>query len=215
MDRTRAARWIALAAVVAALVPALSVIVGWLPFVVGWPDPSNPVLRALVVVGLLAALVVAVHAIRRRDRVLLTFAIAAVAFPLASVLPRGVDPVATILFLVARVLLLVFGVLLVRRAAHPGADRTAAESETGSRRLQRTAGWAVMSGAGLWLGAELVEQLAFRVWMPPQEALFGLFAIPQVGQLVAFVAAAVCFAPPLLRPVGAGVRRLWDTADVR
>jgi hypothetical protein len=215
MDRTRATRWIALAAVLAALVPALSVIAGWLPFVVGWPDPSDLGLRALDVVGLLAALVVAVHAMRRHDRDLLTFAIAAVAFPLASLLPRGVNPVATILFLVARVLLLVFGVLLVRRQARPGSDTTASGSRTGSGRLPRTTGWLVVAGAGLWLGAELVEQLVFRVWMPPQEALFGLFAIPQVGQLVAFVAAAVFFAPPLLRPVGAGVRRLWDTADVR
>lgn len=204
MDRTRAARWIALAAVVAALVPALSVVADWLQFAVGWPDRFGSGMRTLVVVGLLAAAVVTVDALRRHDHGVLSFGIAALAFGVASVLPRGFDPVATILFLVAQVLLLVFGILLVRLTVGPD-----------SGRLQRTAGRLVAVGAGLWIAADVAEQLVFRVWMPPQEALVGIFAIPQAGQFVGFLAAALLFAPPLLRPVGAGVRRLWDTADVR
>lgn len=204
MDRTRAARWIPLAAVVAGLVPALSVVADWLQFAVGWPDRFGIGMRTLVVVGLLAAAVVTVDALRRHDRVVLSFDIAALAFGVASVLPRGFDPVATILFLVAQVLLLVFGILLVRLTAGPD-----------SARLQRAAGRLIAVGAGLWIAADVAEQLVFRVWMPPQEALVGIFAIPQVGQFVGFLAAALLFAPPLLRPVGAGVRRLWDTADVR
>jgi hypothetical protein len=215
MDHTRAARWIALAAVVAALVPALSVVTDWLQFAVGWPDRTGVGMRTLVVVGLLAAAVVTAHAVRQRDRVLLTVAVAALAFCVASVLPRGFDPVATILFLAAQVLLLVFGILLVRRSAAPGPGETATGSGTGSGRLQRAAGWFVTVGAGLWIAADVVVQLVFRVWIPPQEAITAFIVVPEVGQLVGFVAAALLFAPPLLRPVGAGARRLWDTADVR
>ncbi|PZE93372.1 hypothetical protein [Curtobacterium sp. MCBD17_008] len=194
MDQTRYERLSALAAVVAALVPAVTVVIGWLDRMAAWPTSSG-----LGVVGLVAGAVTAVLAARRGDRATLGFGLAAVALPLGVLLPTALHPVATVLLLLARVLLLVFGVVLVVRSS-------------GSR---RTAGWFVTVGAGVWLLSEAVMNVLFRVWIPPQEALLPLFTVPQVGEFVGFAAAALVFVPPLVRPVGAGVRRLWDTADVR
>lgn len=42
-----------------------------------------------------------------------------------------------------------------------------------------------------------------------------LVTLPALGQAVAFLTAALLFVGPLLRPVGAGARYLWSTAEVR
>ncbi|WIB16457.1 hypothetical protein DEJ34_04795 [Curtobacterium sp. MCPF17_050] len=199
MDQTRYERLSALAAVVAALVPAVTVVIGWLDRMAAWPTSSGLGVVGLGVVGLVAGAVTAVLAARRGDRATLGFGLAAVALPLGVLLPTALHPGATVLLLLARVLLLVFGVVLVVRSS-------------GSR---RTAGWFVTVGAGVWLLSEAVMNVLFRVWIPPQGALLPLFTVPQVGEFVGFAAAALVFVPPLVRPVGAGVRRLWDTADVR
>jgi hypothetical protein len=194
VNQTQYERLSALAAVVAALVPAVTVVVGWLDRMAEWPTSSG-----LGVVGLVAGAVTAVLAARRGDRATLGFGIAAVALPLGVLLPTVLHPVATVLLLLARVLLVVFGVVLVVRSSGP----------------RRTAGWFVTVGAGVWLLSEAAMNVLLRVWIPPQEALLPLFTVPQVGEFVGFTAAALVFVPPLVRPVGAGVRRLWDTADVR
>lgn len=83
------------------------------------------------------------------------------------------------------------------------------------RRGDRTSlGFALAVGAFVWLSGGLA------IWLgtlpgTSQTVLTVLFAIPAVGQFAAFVAAALLFAGPLLRPVCAGGRYLWSTADVR
>ncbi|PZE82492.1 hypothetical protein [Curtobacterium sp. MCBD17_032] len=198
MNQTQVERLSASAAVLAALMPAAAVVAAWVdPMALATSAVVG--MRVLGVVGLVAGAVTAVLAARRGDRATLGFGITAVALPLGVLLPTALHPVATVLLLVARVLLVVFGVVLVMRSS-------------GSR---RAAGWFVTVGAGVWLLSETAMNVLFRVWIPPQEALLPLFTVPQVGQFVAFAAAALVFVPPLVRPVGAGVRRLWDTADVR
>jgi hypothetical protein len=194
VNQTQYERLSALAAVVAALVPAVTVVVGWVDRMAEWPTSSG-----FGVVGLVAGAVTAVLAARRGDRATLGFGIATVALPLGVLLPTVLHPVATVLLLLARVLLVVFGVVLVVRSSGP----------------RRTAGWFVTVGAGVWLLSEAAMNVLLRVWIPPQEALLPLFTVPQVGEFVGFTAAVLVFVPPLVRPVGAGVRRLWDTADVR
>ncbi|WFR68494.1 hypothetical protein P9139_10275 [Curtobacterium flaccumfaciens] len=45
--------------------------------------------------------------------------------------------------------------------------------------------------------------------------LIVVYSIPGVLQAIAYIAAAVLVAVPLLRTVGAGAGRLWDSAEVR
>lgn len=196
---TTSARWAALAAVVAALVPALGVVGVWADQTIGGSWTYGPVARVLGVVGLLAGVVTAVLAARRGDRATLGFGLAAVALPLGVLVASVLHPVAAVLLLLARVLLVAFGVVVALRSA-------------GARRV---AGWSVTVGAGVWLLSEIGMDVLFRFWIPPQEALLPFFTVPQVGQFVGFVVAALLFVPPLVRPVGAGLRRLWATADVR
>jgi hypothetical protein len=199
VNQTRYERLAALVAVVAGLVPALDVLARWLQQTGDRPSSSGLGIGAVGIVGLVAGAVTAVLAARRGDRATLGFGLAAVALPLGVLLPTVLHPVAAVVLLLARVLLVVFGVVLVVRSSG----------------LRRTAGWFVTVGAGVWFVSEVAMNVAFRFWTPPQEALLPLFTVPQVGQFVGFVAAALVFVPPLVRPVGTGLRRLWDTAEVR
>ena len=67
----------------------------------------------------------------------------------------------------------------------------------------------------MWLAWTVVQPVLFTLWLPPRDALTAVFAVPQTALLVASIGAAVVSAPPLVRPVGDGARRLWETADVR
>lgn len=217
MHDTTRDRLTALAAVVAALVPAIAVVASWLQVALTWPDQYSIGFRAVMAVGLAAAAVVTMQALRSHDHVLLAFALAALMYSVAGLVPGAAWPLGTVLFIAARVLLFVFGVLLVLRTRSSTTADTATDTTAGaaSGPLHRVAAWAVLVGAGIWLAWTVVEPVLFGFWMPPQDALTVLFAIPQTAQFVAFVGALLVFAPPLLRPVGDGARRLWETADVR
>ncbi|PZE57325.1 hypothetical protein DEJ24_12215 [Curtobacterium sp. MCPF17_001] len=221
MHDTTRDRLTALAAVVAALVPAIAVVASWLQVALTWPDQYSIGFRTVMAVGLAAAAVVTIEALRNHDHVLLAFALAALTYSVAGLVPGAAWPLGTVLFIAARVLLFVFGVLLVLRTrpSTTGDTTTDTTADTtagaASGPLHRVAAWAVLVGAGIWLAWTVVEPVLFGFWMPPQDALTVLFAIPQTAQFVAFVGALLVFAPPLLRPVGHGARRLWETADVR
>ncbi|PZE38325.1 hypothetical protein [Curtobacterium sp. MCPF17_031] len=213
MHDTTRDRLTALAAVIAALVPALAVVASWLQLALAWPEQYAVGFRAVMGIGLVAAIVVTVRALRSRDDVLLAFALAVLAYALAGLVPSAVWAVGTVLFIAARVLLFVFGVLLVLRTRPSTTADTTAGAASGP--LHRVAAWAVLVGAAVWLAWTVVEPVLFGFWMPPQDALTTLFAVPLTGLFVACVGAELVFAPPLLRPVGDGARRLWETADVR
>lgn len=219
MHDTTRDRLTALAAVVAALVPALAVVSDWLQFALDLQEDRYVVgFRTVLAVGIVAAALVAVRALRGQDRVLLGFALAVLTWSLAGFVPSSAWPVGTVLFIAARALLFVFGVLLVlrtRAATAPGAGTSTTSTGPAGGRVHRVAAWAVLVGAGVWLAWTVVEPVLFGLWVPPQDALTGLFAIPQAGQFVAFVGAVLVFVPPLVRPVRDGARRLWETADVR
>ncbi|PZF61462.1 hypothetical protein DEJ33_16525 [Curtobacterium sp. MCPF17_047] len=217
MHDTTRDRLTALAAVVAALVPAIAVVASWPQVALTWPDQYSIGFRAVMAVGLAAAAVVTIEALRSHDHVLLAFALAALTYSVAGLVPGAAWPLGTVLFIAARVLLFVFGVRLVLRTRPSTTTDTTTDTTAGaaSGPLHRVAAWAVLVGAGIWLAWTVVEPVLFGFLMPPQDALSVLFAIPQTAQFVAFVGALLVFAPPLLRPVGDGARRLWETADVR
>lgn len=190
-------RWVALAAVLAALGPALGGTAG-LVTLTQW-DPGTRSLVVGAVVAGLAAVLVGLHARRRSDRTTLGFALAALLYTLSWV-PLGAAsfPVSTILSTASQALLVTFGVVVARRS-------------TGAARI---AGGVVAVAAAVWLLGGLA------VWFgtlpgTSQAVLTALFAIPASGQVTAFLVAAVLFVGPLVRPVGDGVRSLWSTADVR
>jgi hypothetical protein len=217
MHGTTRDRLSALAAVVAALVPALAVVATWSQLALTAQDLYTVGFRTVMVVGVVAAALVTVRALRGHDRVLLAFALAVLTWSVAGLLPDAVWVLGTVLFIAARVLVFVFGVLLVVRTrtdTAPTADTIAGAGAAGGR-LHRVAAWAVLVGGGVWLVWTVVEPVLYGLWTPTQDWLTVLFAIPQTAQFVAFVGAAVVFVPPLLRPVGDGARRLWETADVR
>jgi len=197
MDAAVRDRWIALAAVVAALVPALSGFAG-LVTLTQW-DPGTVALRVGAVLGGLAAVVVGWVAWRRSDRTMLGFALAALCFALSWVPLRALSfPVSTILSIASEALLIAFGVVVLRRS-------------TGATRI---AGWVIAVAAAVWLLGGLGLWFA-ALPQVTQTMLSVLFAIPAVAQIVAFLAAAALFVGPLLRPVRSGARYLWTTADVR
>ncbi|GGL09721.1 type IV secretory pathway VirB2 component (pilin) [Curtobacterium luteum] len=191
MRRSTGERWIALAAVVAALAPALSgVLQSTIVFV------PQTWLVAGSVLGALGAVVVLVAAWLTRARATVTFALAtllsAVSWPVPGI-------VGSFVALVAIVLLLAFGVQVVR----------------GSSGFRRVLGWVVAVG-----GVLLVVSHFALSWFAPlaavsQAALDLVVLAPGVVQAVTYAAAAVLFLPPLLRPVRDAVRTLWSTADVR
>jgi hypothetical protein len=192
MQHVTGVRTVSAAATVAALVFGARGLLGGLPF--AWDGPRAVLLVATVVAGA-AAVLVLVAAVRARDRRALALAVSSLAFALAWGAPF---PVGTALYFVAQAALVAFGVLTVRTA----------------RGVQRTLGWVVTVAAALWFVVGLVTQT-----VPPlstsQEFLVVVYSIPGLLQAVAYLAAAVLAAAPLLRVVGAGAGRLWDTADVR
>lgn len=192
MGNTTGVRVVSAAATVAALVfgvEGLSDASGVLAF-------GPPALRlvATVVAGVCGA-VVLVAALRSRDRRAVALGVAVLAFALAWAVS---GPIAAALYWIARAALVAFGVLTVR----------------GLRGPQRVLGWVVTIAAALWFVASLLTQT-----VPPpstaQEVLVVVYTIPSLLQAVAFLAAAVLVAVPLLRPVGAGAGSLWSSAEVR
>jgi len=185
-------RVVSAAATVAALVFGVRGLVGSLPFAFGLPQS---VLLAATVIGGLAGLVVLVAAVRARDRRALSIAVSVLAFALAWGVP---GPVGSALYFVAQAALVAFGLLTVWTA----------------RSAQRTLGWIVTVAAALWFAVGLLTRT-----VPPlstsQEFLVVVYAIPGLLQAVAYLAAAVLVAVPLLRTLGAGAGRLWDSAEVR
>ncbi|MFJ4221551.1 hypothetical protein [Curtobacterium luteum] len=191
MHRSTGERWIALAAVVAALAPALSgVLQSTIVFV------PQTWLVAGSVLGAVGALVVLVAAWLSRARATVTFALATLLYAVSWPVP-GI--VGSFVALVAIVLLLAFGVQVVR----------------GSSGFRRVLGWVVAVGGSL-----LVLSHFALSWFAPlaavsRTALDLIVLAPGVVQAVTYAAAAVLFLPPLLRPVRDGIRTLWSTADVR
>ncbi|MGN6409070.1 MAG: hypothetical protein ACTHMH_12040 [Curtobacterium sp.] len=191
MGNTTGIRIVSAAATVAALVFVLQGLADTAVL-----SPGSPGLRlvATVVAGVCGA-VVLVAAVRSRDRRAVAFGVAVLAFALAWALPGSL---AAALYWVARAALVGFGVLTVRDHRGP----------------QRVLGWIVTIAAGLWFVTSLLTQT-----VPPpstaQEVLVVVYAVPSVLQAVAFLAAAVLVAAPLLRTVGAGAGSLWSSADIR
>jgi hypothetical protein len=192
MGNTTGVRVASAAAIVAALVfgaEGLGDAWGALAF-----GPPALQLAGTVVAGVCGA-VVLVAALRSRDRRALAFGVAVLAFALAWAVS---GPIAAALYWIARAALVTFGVLTVR----------------GLRGPQRSLGWIVTIAAALWFVAALLTQT-----VPPpsttQAVLVVVYAIPSLLQAIAFLAAAVLVAVPLLRPVGTGVSSLWSSAEVR
>jgi hypothetical protein len=191
MHRSTGERWIALAAVVAALAPAVR---GALEATIVFVPQTW--LVAGSVLGALGAVVVLVAAWLTRARATVTFALATLLYAVSWPVPGIVGSFAA---LGAIVLLLAFGVQVVR----------------GSSGFRQVLGWVVAVGGGL-----LVLSHFALSWFAPlaavsQAALDVIVLAPGVVQAVAYGAAAVLFLPPLLRPVRDGARTLWSTAEVR
>jgi len=221
MHDTTRDRLTALAAIVAALVPAFPVVAEWLQFALVLQEQYSVTFRIVMVVGIIAAALVTVRALRGRDRVLLVFALAALSYSAASLVASAIWGLSSVLFIVSWVLLFVFGLLLVVRTR----TRTTTGTRTGtavrstagaaSGRFHRVTAWAVLVGAAVWLAWTVVQPVLFTLWIPPQDALTAVFEVPQAALLVACIGAVLVFAPPLVRPVRDAARRLWETADVR
>ncbi|PCN47498.1 hypothetical protein Csp2054_11505 [Curtobacterium sp. 'Ferrero'] len=191
MQRSTGEHWIALAAVVAAFVPAVrGVLEVTIVFVPGrW-------LVAGAVIGAVGAAVVLVAAHRSGARATVTFALAtllyAVSWPVPGVIGSFLD-------LIGIGLLLGFGVLVVR----------------GSTGYRRVLGWIVAVGAAGLVVGHFALSWFFPLTLVSQTALDVIVVAPSIVQAVTYGAAGVLFLPPLLRPVGAGVRTLWSSAEVR
>jgi hypothetical protein len=185
-------RVVSAAATVAALVFGVRGLVGSLPFAFGVPQS---VLLVATVIGGLAGVVVLIGAVRARDRRALAIAVSVLAFALAWIAP---GPVGSALSFVAQAALVAFGLLTVWTA----------------RGVQRTLGWVVTVAAALWFVVGVLIQTVVPL-STSQEFLVVAFAIPGLLQAVAYLAAAVLVAVPLLRTLGAGAGRLWDSAEVR
>ena len=184
-------RWIALAAVVAALAPAAR---GALEATIVFVPQTWLVTGA--VLGGLGAVVVLVAAWRTRARATVTFALAALLYAVSWPVP-GI--VGSFVALVAVVLLLAFGVQVVR----------------GSSGFRRALGWIVALGGGLLVVAHFALSWFAPLAAVSQAALNVIVLAPGVVQAVAYAAAAVLFLPPLLRPVRDVARTLWSTVEVR
>lgn len=185
-------RTVSAAATVAALVFGGRGLLGTLPL--AWDVPRSVLVAGTVIAGV-AAVVVLVAAVRARDRRALAIAVSALALAVAWGVP---GPVGSALFFVAQGALVAFGLLTVWTA----------------RGVQRTLGWVVTVAAAVWFVVGVLTQTV----APPstsQELLVVVYSIPGLLQAVAYLAAAVLVAVPLLRTVGAGAGWLWDSAEVR
>lgn len=193
MQNITGVRVVSAAAVVAAVVFGARGLVGTI-WLASWDLPNGLLLAATALAGLAAA-VVLVAAVRARDRRALAFAVSVLAFALLWPAPGW----ATEVFLVvAQGALVAFGVLTVR-------------NEDG---VQRAFGWVVTVAASLWFVTALLSNAVLLTALP-QEALGITFSVPGLLQTVAYLAATVLVAVPLLRPVGRGANALWASAEVR
>lgn len=193
MQNITGVRVVSAAAVVAAVVFGARGLVGTI-WLASWDLPNGLLLVATALAGLAAA-VVLVAAVRARDRRALAFAVSVLAFALLWPAPGWATEV---LLVVAQGALVAFGVLTVR-------------NEDG---VQRVFGWVVTVAASLWFVAALLSNTAL-ILATPQEALGIVLAVPGLLQTVAYLAATVLVAVPLLRPVGRGANALWVSAEVR
>ncbi|MBO9039229.1 hypothetical protein [Curtobacterium flaccumfaciens] len=193
MQSSTGVRVVSAAAVVAALVFGAAGLVGtvWLA---PWDLPRGLLVGATVLGGI-AAVVVLVAAVRARDRRALTFAVSVLGFALVSLVPGLLIDV---FLVVAQAALVAFGVVTVR--SEPG--------------VQRAFGWIVTVTAAAWFVTALLSGTVLLTALP-QESLGVAFAVPGLLQTVAYLAAAVLVAVPLLRPVGRGAGVLWASAEVR
>ena len=197
MTTNRQEQSTALAGVVAALAPALSGVVGLVLLTDWYLEP--PVLIVAAVIGGVAAVLLALAAHRRHDRVTLGFAVSVLCFALWWLPLGGASfAVSSILTLASQALAVAFGVMVARRG----------------RGASRVAGWVIAVAAAVWLVG------GFTLWFgtspsAPQGLVDVLVTLPAAGQAVAFLTAALLFVVPLLRPVGTGARYLWSTAEVR
>lgn len=193
MQNITGVRVVSAAAVVAAVVFGARGLVGTI-WLASWDLPNGLLLVATALAGLAAA-VVLVAAVRARDRRALAFAVSVLAFALLWPAPGWATEV---LLVVAQGALVAFGVLTVRNEDS----------------VQRAFGWVVTVAASLWFVAALLSNTAL-VLATPQEALGIVLAVPGLLQTVAYLAATVLVAVPLLRPVGRGANALWVSAEVR
>jgi hypothetical protein len=190
-------RWTALAAVVAALAPGLTGVVGLVLLTQWYLEP--PVLIVGAVIGGVAAAAVAVAAYRRHDRVTLGFAVSVLCSALGWLPLGGASfAVSTILTLASQALAVAFGVMVARRG----------------RGATRIGGWVIAVAAAVWLLG------GFSLWFgtspsASQGLVDVLVTLPAFAEAVAFLTAALLFVGPLVRPVGDGARYLWSTAEVR
>lgn len=193
MQNITGVRVVSAAAVVAAVVFGARGLVGTI-WLASWDLPNGLLLVATALAGLAAA-VVLVAAVRARDRRALAFAVSVLAFALLWPAPGWATEV---LLVVAQGALVAFGVLTVRNEDS----------------VQRAFGWVVTVAASLWFVAALLSNTAL-ILATPQEALGIVLAVPGLLQTVAYLAATVLVAVPLLRPVGRGANALWVSAEVR
>ena len=193
MQNITGVRVVSAAAVVAAIVFGARGLVGTI-WLAPWDLPSGLLLVATALAGLAGA-VVLVAAVRARDRRALAFAVSVLAFALLWPAPGWATAV---LVVVAQGALVAFGVLTIR-------------NEDG---VQRAFGWVVTVAASLWFVTALLSNTVLILAIG-QEALGIVLAVPGLLQTVAYLAAAVLVAVPLLRPVGRGVNALWASAEVR
>ncbi|MEJ8282663.1 hypothetical protein [Curtobacterium citreum] len=193
MQNITGVRVVSAAAVVAAVVFGARGLVGTI-WLASWDLPNGLLLAATALAGLAAA-VVLVAAVRARDRRALAFAVSVLAFALLWPAPGWATEV---LLVVAQGALVAFGVLTVRN----------------EESVQRAFGWVVTVAASLWFVAALLSNTAL-ILATPQEALGIVLAVPGLLQTVAYLAATVLVAVPLLRPVGRGANALRVSAEVR
>ncbi|MBA8991389.1 hypothetical protein FHW23_002658 [Curtobacterium pusillum] len=193
MQNVTGVRAVSAAAVAAALVFGLRGLVGAV-VLLQW-DPPEAALLVGTVVGGIGAAVVFVAAMQARDRRALAIGVSTLAFALAWGIP---GPIGSVLYVIAQGALIAFGVLTLRSA----------------RRVQRAFGWIVAVAAALWFVVDLLAQTGAYLALS-QEALGLVLSIPGLLQAVAYFAAAVLVAVPLLEPVGRGLGALWSSAEVR
>lgn len=193
MQSSTGVRVVSAAAVVAALVAGVGGALGTLWFL-SWGPPSGVVQAGAVLAGI-AGVVVLVAALRTGDRRALAFAVSVLAFAVMWVGPAWAVGV---LLVVLQGALVAFGVLTSR-------DEWGAQRVLGRIVAAAAAGWFV---AALLLSNVPFDGLS-------QEALGVVLSLPALLQTVAYLAAAVLVAVPLLRPVGRGVGALWASAEVR